>query len=76
MADTERKVAAITGASKGIGKALALKLADMGYNVGIAARNESALEAVKIEIEEKGAKCFFHKTDVTSVEQVTFVLSP
>lgn len=42
--------AIITGASKGMGKAIALKLAEAGYNLAICARNQSELEGCISEI--------------------------
>lgn len=48
--------AIVTGATKGIGRAIALKLADEGYNLAICARTASDLEALAKEIEAKGVK--------------------
>ena len=45
--------ALITGASKGIGKAMAFELAAKGYDLAIVARSEELLQQVKIEIEGK-----------------------
>lgn len=50
------RAALITGASKGIGRAIALTLADEGMDVAIVARSKEALEAVKKEVEAKGRK--------------------
>ena len=41
----QRKVAIVTGAGSGIGKAVALALADAGYRVALAGRRADALEA-------------------------------
>ena len=43
----ENKNAVVTAASKGIGRAIALRLADEGVNVAICARGESALRATE-----------------------------
>jgi len=43
----------VTGASKGIGKALAFRFADEGFNVAICARNEAALQEVRAGIKER-----------------------
>lgn len=64
------KVAFITGAAKGIGKATALHLAKEGVNVGLLARTESALKEVATEIEGLGVKVAFAVADVSSKEQV------
>lgn len=59
-----KKVVVITGASSGIGKALAEKYADEGWNLVLAARREDRLK----ELEEKLVQTGVHavKTDVTS----------
>ena len=46
------KVALVTGASEGIGKAIARKLADEGVRVAICARTEATLKATAVEIAE------------------------
>ena len=50
------KVALVTGASRGIGKAIALGLADAGAQVAVASRSLIALEAVETEITHLGRK--------------------
>lgn len=50
------RAALVTGASKGIGRAIALTLAAEGMDVAIVARNKDALEAVRKEVEAKGRK--------------------
>jgi len=52
----ENKVALITGGSRGIGRAIALALADAGANVAISSRKLPALEEVAEEIKGKGRK--------------------
>lgn len=52
----EGKIALITGASRGIGKAIALAFADAGADVAIASRKLEDLEKVAGEIEAKGRK--------------------
>ena len=44
------KVAIITGASSGIGRSLALRGAELGYNLALFARNNDALLSLKNEI--------------------------
>ncbi|KAG6578095.1 putative oxidoreductase [Phytophthora cinnamomi] len=67
------KVAVVTGASGGIGAAIALELAKAGAKVAIGARRLEALETVKSDIEEKvgdGGRVLVVVTDVTKREQV------
>lgn len=49
-----RPVALVTGASRGIGKAIALRLAADGFHVALSARNAEALEALAGEIQAAG----------------------
>ena len=51
------KVAIVTGGSKGIGRAIAIALAEHGADVTIAARGEEALASTKREIEALGRRC-------------------
>lgn len=69
MIDLKGRVALITGGSRGIGKAIAIKLASLGADIAInyTSREESALEAKK-EIEDMGVKCFIIKCDVSNFE--------
>jgi NADP-dependent 3-hydroxy acid dehydrogenase YdfG len=59
------KVVIITGASSGIGKATAVKLASEGAAVVLCARSEDELEELKNKIESDGGKALVAKTDVT-----------
>ena len=58
-------VVVLTGASAGIGRALALELARAGANLVLAARDLPALEAVAAECAALGARAVAHRTDVT-----------
>jgi NAD(P)-dependent dehydrogenase (short-subunit alcohol dehydrogenase family) len=58
------RVAVITGASKGLGKAMALALADAGARVAIVARGEEQLRAVAEEIRANGGEAEAFKADV------------
>ncbi len=58
------KVAVITGASSGIGRAAAKLLAGRGAFVVLGSRSESALQAVAGEITSAGGKAVFKATDV------------
>lgn len=64
------KVAFITGAARGIGKATALQLAKEGVNVGLVAKTEPALKEVAAEIASLGVKAAYAVADVSSKEQV------
>jgi len=59
------KTAIVTGASKGIGKAIALKLAGLNYNIVIVARSKKLLKNLKAEIKSKGSKCLAIKADLS-----------
>ncbi|MFQ5997583.1 MAG: SDR family NAD(P)-dependent oxidoreductase [Dehalococcoidales bacterium] len=64
------KVAIITGASRGIGKAIALTMAEAGADIVVAARTASYLEQTAKEVTKLGRKCLAIPTDVTTLEQV------
>ena len=50
------KVCLVTGASKGIGRGLALQLGQAGATVYITGRHKPTLEACAVEVKERGAK--------------------
>ena len=65
------KTALVTGASRGIGRAIALMLASRGYAVALNyAGSREAAEAVKTEIENAGGKAFTIQGDVSVSEDV------
>ena len=64
----EGKVVLITGGSSGIGKAAAIKIAEAGAKVVIAARGEEELEATRREITEAGHLCFAYRSDLADLE--------
>lgn len=64
------KVALITGASRGLGRAMALALAETGASIALVARDEEKLAAVREEIEGLGAKAVTFKADVTKEADV------
>ncbi len=66
--DLKGKNAIITGGSRGIGKAVACKLAENGINVVLAARGKEALDQTVSEIKEKyGVQAFGLTTDVSEL---------
>ncbi len=67
----EKKVALVTGASRGIGKGCALELAEAGYDVIINyASSDAAAQEVVEEIKSKGVNAKAIKFDVSDKEQV------
>ncbi len=63
-------VALITGASSGLGRGLALRLARDGYGVGLAARREERLAEVAGEIEAAGGRAAVLPCDVSVRDEV------
>ena len=69
MIDLSGKAAVITGGSRGIGKAIALRLAQQGADICFSYRgNTDAAEATQKEIEALGRKCVAVQADVTQPE--------
>ncbi|MDK0540586.1 3-oxoacyl-[acyl-carrier-protein] reductase [Clostridium perfringens] len=63
------KVAIVTGGTRGIGRAIALKLADQGANIVINYRNsDKEAEELKAILEEKGVKVLTVKCDISNFE--------
>jgi 3-oxoacyl-[acyl-carrier protein] reductase len=60
----ERKVAIVTGASRGIGEAIARHLAQLGYHVVMAARNEADLQSIAQDLNDQGLQAYVQKLDV------------
>ena len=53
-----RKVALVSGASRGIGRATAIALAKAGYDVAVVARDKVRLDEVRSEISKHGVRAF------------------
>lgn len=66
----EGKVAFITGAGRGIGRAVAEALAKQGVTVGLLARTEQQVKEVAEKIIADGGKAAFVTADVTNLEEV------
>jgi NAD(P)-dependent dehydrogenase (short-subunit alcohol dehydrogenase family) len=64
------KVAVITGASGGIGRACVRAFAEAGYDVGLVARGAAGLDAAAKEVEAAGQRALVVPTDVTDYDQV------
>ncbi|MFO0995294.1 MAG: SDR family oxidoreductase [Alphaproteobacteria bacterium] len=65
------KVGVVTGASRGLGRAIALAYADHGADVALAGRTESDLDSLRREIEAKGRRAVVKVTDVTNIAQLS-----
>jgi 3-oxoacyl-[acyl-carrier protein] reductase len=70
MAGVEGRVALVTGASQGIGRACALVLAEAGAKVALCARNQEKLEQLASEINGKGGDAAAIKMDVGKEEEI------
>ena len=64
------KVAIVTGASRGLGRAIALALAEAGADVAIAARSKTGLEETASQVESLGRRALVAPTDVTLLSSV------
>ncbi len=64
------KVAIVTGAGRGIGKGIALTLAEAGADLVLAARTREQLESTAIEVREHGRKALVVPTDVLKKKQI------
>ena len=68
----EGKYALITGSSRGIGRGIALKLAESGVNVGVHYyQNETAANDTLAQVREKGADGFVVQADVSRPEDIS-----
>ncbi|CAM3724379.1 3-ketoacyl-ACP reductase [Mucilaginibacter galii] len=70
MESLKGKTALITGAGKGIGKALAIALAKEGVNVGLLARTTTDLEELASQLQEFNVKIAITTADVADMEAV------
>jgi 3-oxoacyl-[acyl-carrier protein] reductase len=69
--DLTHKNALVCGASKGIGRAIAMELAAMGANVTVASRNEAALVALVASLPNKDQKHQYLVLDTNDTEQLS-----
>jgi NAD(P)-dependent dehydrogenase (short-subunit alcohol dehydrogenase family) len=70
IVDLSGKIALITGASKGLGKSMALALSEAGAAIALVARDEEKLRDVKSEIEKSGGKAGVFVGDVSDEKAV------
>lgn len=66
----KEQVAIVTGSTKGIGKSIAIKLAEQGIKVVITGRNEKQGDEVVRSIEQSGGKAQFFRVDLASNDEV------
>ena len=71
-----KKQALVTGATSGIGRATALRLAAEGYDIIATGRRSERLESLRREIEAAGGRCTTLTFDVRSEEAVRRNLEP
>ena len=73
--DLTNKVAIITGASRGIGEAIAIQLSKCNANIILTARNAEGLDAVKDSINAHGGRAHAILSDVSSMSSLTKLVS-
>ncbi|MGO9450308.1 MAG: SDR family NAD(P)-dependent oxidoreductase [Candidatus Binataceae bacterium] len=64
------RVAIITGAGRGLGRAMSVKFAEDGADIVAASRTKEQLEETAAEVRKTGRKCLIVPTDVTRSEQI------
>src|SRR5947199_9389043 len=69
------RVALVSGASRGIGKACALALADAGVRVAVAARQQDKLEEVASEIRSRSKEAYVVELDLASDDSIKHALA-
>jgi 3-oxoacyl-[acyl-carrier protein] reductase len=70
MFNLKEKIAIVTGASKGIGEAIATSYADAGAHVVCVSRTESALKTAQKKIKDNGGSASIYSCDVSQFNQV------
>jgi 3-oxoacyl-[acyl-carrier protein] reductase len=71
----KNRVALVTGASKGIGRATALELATEGCDAVICARGLEELNQVRDAVMEKGVRCLAVKADITEPDSINAMIA-
>jgi NAD(P)-dependent dehydrogenase (short-subunit alcohol dehydrogenase family) len=64
------EVVVVTGAGKGIGRAIVRRFAGPGVSLGLIGRGEEALDAARREVEEAGGRAFVQRADVADAAAV------
>ncbi len=72
--NNNNQIIIITGASSGIGKATALKLASKGFKVVLTARREEKLNDIQTQIEKSGGQALAVPADVTKIDELKNVV--
>jgi meso-butanediol dehydrogenase/(S,S)-butanediol dehydrogenase/diacetyl reductase len=75
MYNLNGKVAIVTGAARGIGRAIALRLADEGADVGVVDVDGAGAEAVAAEVESRGRRAIPLKVNVTKADEVAAMVA-
>ena len=70
MTNTKEKVVWITGASSGIGKAMAFEWARLGYKVVLSARRKELLEEIALEIKNSGGETLVVPVDIMEEKSI------
>ena len=71
----KNKIALVTGAGKGIGKACAIALAEAGANLIIISRTQKDLNEVSKIIKRTKSKCASYVCDVTNYNQIKNIIN-
>lgn len=70
MESLKEKIALVTGAGKGIGRAIAIALANEGVHVALLARTASDLEKVALEVRAAGVKAMVVTANIADIQSV------
>ncbi|WP_326724824.1 3-oxoacyl-[acyl-carrier-protein] reductase [Streptomyces sp. NBC_00243] len=72
----DKPIALVTGASRGIGRGIAVRLAEEGYDVAFCFRSgKEAADETREAVERAGARCFHDRCDVTDIADVRAFVS-
>ena len=75
MSNTKYSLALVTGASQGIGRAVALRLAEEGVRVVLVARSRDKLESLALEIRGRGGEAEVEECDLSSRASVVTMVN-